>query len=441
MGVAVTPIKRNTQTLAFFLALLVSAKAHAVITIEVTKGVESALPIAIVPFASDTQIAAVPVDIAQVVSTDLAGSGRFNTLPSADLPSQPRRFAEIQFDDWRRLGMENLVIGTLAPTASGDYEIEFRVVDTFKATQLAGYQIVSPPDDLRLAAHRIADRIYELLTGEPGAFATRISYVTVAKDTRAKAVYQLQLADADGYNPKTLLESADPILSPAWSPDGRKLAYVSFEGKNLTVYVQHIATGHREAVAAGPGINSAPAWSADGGRLAMTLSRDGNPEIYVLSLAGRRLQRLTDDPAIDTEPAWSPDGRLIAFTSDRGGTPQVYQVAANGGRPERITIGMGPYNARPSFSHDGRLMALVHAEGGSYRIAVLDLGSRDLRVLTDSRLDESPSFAPNGNMIIYATVGSRGTELAAVSVDGNVRQRLGASGGEVREPAWGPLRR
>jgi TolB protein len=383
----------------------------------------------------------VPVDVAQVVNADLAGSGRFNTLASADLPSQPHRFAEIQFDDWRRLGMENLVIGTLAPTASGDYEIEFRVVDTFKATQLGGYQIVSPGDDLRLAAHHIADRIYELLTGEPGAFATRISYVTVTKDTRGKAVYQLQLADADGYNPKTLLESMDPILSPAWSPDGRKLAYVSFEGKSLTVYVQHIATGHREAVATGPGINSAPAWSPDGGRLALTLSKDGNPEIYVLTLAGRRLQRITDDPAIDTEPAWSPDGRRIAFTSDRGGTPQVYQVRATGGHPERITLGMGPYNARPSYSHDGRLMALVHGEGGRYRIAVLDLASRDLRVLTDSRLDESPSFAPNGTRIIYATVGSRGTELAAISVDGSVQQRLATSRGEVREPAWGPLRR
>jgi TolB protein len=420
---------------------LCSSNVSAVITIEVTQGVESALPIAIVPFATDAQQSALPVNITEVITADLERSGRFAPIPPERFPSQPHEFSTIQFDDWRRLGVENLVVGKLMTTPLGEYAIEFRLVDVYKGTQLIGYNIETTRGHLRLAAHRIADIIYEQLTGERGAFATRISYITVRRDQQDKKTYELQLADTDGHNVRTLLESDEPLLSPAWAPDGRRIAYVSFEGRNSAIYVQDIATGTRDEVASNPGINSAPAWSPDGGRLAMTLSKDGNPEIYVLHLRTRRLQRVTSDSAIDTEPAWSPDGRKLVFTSDRSGSPQIYEVDVTGGSPQRVTFNMGSYNARASYSPDGRLLTMVHRDEGGYRIAVMDLERQQLTVLTDTRLDESPSFAPNGSMIIYATVGSQGTELAATSVDGDVRHRLALRQGEVREPAWGPFRK
>lgn len=416
--------------------LLGLSPAEAVLTIKITKGIEGALPIAIVPF--DAQAPA-PIDIAEVVSSDLAGSGRFAPLPAADMPSQPHEFSAINFADWRKLGMEYLVVGTTVAGPSGDYQVEFRLIDIYKGEQLMGYRIPTSSRGLRLTAHQISDLIYAKLLGSKGAFATRIAYITVEGANRNR-IYELQIADADGHNPRTLLRSRQPLMSPTWSPDGKRLAYVSFEGYNSAIYVQDIETGHREVVASGPGLNSAPAWSPDEQRLAMTLSRDGNPEIYVLHLASRRLQRITEDPAIDTEPAWSPDGNSLAFTSDRGGKPQIYQVSADGGRPRRLTH-EGSYNARPSFSADGKLLTMVHGDGRGYRIAVLELATDQLTVLTDTSLDESPSFAPNNTMIIYATVGKGGTELAAISVDGHIRQQLALPGGEVREPTWGPFRK
>jgi TolB protein len=404
----------------------------------VNTSVNKPLPIAVVPFkTSDPNV---PVDVATVIRNDLERSGRFAPMPVQDMISRPADLSEIHFDDWRRLSMPHMVVGKV--DAGGGDSVEFRLVDVYTTRQLTGYRLDSAPARLRFTAHQIADIIYEQLLGQKGAFATRIAYVTVRKLADGRKQYRLEIADADGYNPQVLLESPQPILSPAWSPDGGRIAYVSFEGHNSAVYVQDIATGRREAVAAGEGLNSAPAWSPDGTRLAMTRSAEGNPEIYVLSLADRRFQRVTNDPSIDTEPAWSPDGSRLAFSSDRGGQPQVYETDLANLQVRRITFNAGGYNVRPRYSPDGSLMAMVHRDDSGDHIAVLNLKTGQYNIVTDTRFDESPSFAPNGSMIIYSTTGAGGTELAAVSVDGRVRQRLASPpGAEVREPAWGPFRK
>jgi TolB protein len=420
-------------------AVFAARDTRDVLEIRITHGIEGALPIAIVPFEWSAPDAP-PENVSTVIASDLSRSGRFAPMPTADLPARPAEFSAINFKDWRLLGMENLVIGRTLREPDGGFVVEFRLVDVFKAKQIAGYRVPSSAANLRLTAHHISDIIYEALLKVKGAFATRIAYVTVKKTGAGESVYRLQVADADGHNANTILESNQPLLSPAWSPDGSRLAYVSFEEGNSAIYVQHVQTGDRERVAYGRGINSSPSFSPDGRRLAMTLSGDGNPDIYVLDLATKRRQRLTTHPAIDTEATWAPDGRGIAFTSDRGGGPQIYRVDLDGGKPRRVTFGMGDYNTRARFSPDGRKLALVNGGRSGYRIALLDLESTNFELLTDARLDESPSFAPNGSMIIYATMGASGTELAATSVDGRVRQRLAVQTGEVREPAWGPFR-
>lgn len=432
-------VSPRTCALVLLGILVGIGNADAVLTIQITKGVEQALPIAIVPFGSHDGTVP-PLEIAKVIAADLEGSGRFAPLPPEHMISRPHDLPEINFGDWRKLGMENLVVGKLSPAPGGGYQVDFRLVDVYKGQQLARYSIPGVAGQLRRVAHRISDIVYEKLTGIRGAFSTRVAYVTVQKDAGGTKTYELQIADADGAGPQTLFTSQQPLMSPAWSPDGKRLAYVSFEGHNSAIYVQNVETGAREAIASGPGLNSAPAWSPDGSRLAMTLSKDGDPEVYILDLGSRRLQRVTNDPAIDTEPAWCPDGSRLVFTSDRGGGPQVYEVSLSDGRLRRLTH-EGDYNARASFSPDGKLLALVHRVGGAFRIAVLDLQTEQMSVLTDTGLDESPSFAPNNGMIIYATVGSIGSELAAISVDGRVRQRLALPQGEVREAAWGPFRK
>lgn len=416
--------------------LLVNAGARAV-EIVIEKGVEDPIPIAIVPFGFSQAANMPPTDIAAIISADLTRSGRFAVMEEKDHPQQPHDFNEIRFKDWQRLGRENLVVGQLKQTEGGDYVVDFRLVDVYQGLQLAGFSIPATQLQLRRTAHEISDIIYEKLIGVPGAFATRIIYVTEVK-TGNSARYTLQVSDADGYNPQILLDSREPIMSPVWSPDGKKLAYVSFESRNSNIYIQDLLTGAREKVASNPGINSAPAWSPDGSRLALTLSMEGNPEIYTMQTGSWQLRRLTNNAAIDTEPTWSPDGKWIAFTSDRGGGPQIYEIPAGGGDPRRLTFD-GTYNAAPEYAPDGKSIALVHGEGGAYRIGLLDRGSKQVSVLTDSRLDESPSFAPNGHMIIYTTLGARGNVLAAISVDGSVQQRLAPQEGEVREPAWGPF--
>ena len=418
--------------------LFVSFQSHAVLDIKITQGVEQSLPIAIVPFGWSQASRVAPIDLTSIISNDLKRSGRFDVMDEKDLPQRPSDYNAINFADWRKLGMENILIGQLNLTDSGDYEVSFRLVDIYRGKQIAGFRIPAKPELLRRVAHQISDVVFEKLTGISGAFDTRVAYITVSKQ-KDKKIHSLQIADADGYNAQVLLESPEPILSPSWSPNGKKIAYVSFEGKNSAIYVQEILTGQRERVSGFAGINSSPAWSPDGTKLAMTLSKDGNTEIYVLNLINKSLQRITRHGGIDTEPNWSPSGQKLAFTSNRSGGPQIYEInLTDGSKPKRISF-EGKYNARAEYSPDGKSMTLVHAVGSSYRIGLLDLRSGYINVLTDARLDESPSFAPNGGMIIYATTGVRGGQLAAVSTDGRIHQRLGLQQGDVREPAWGPF--
>jgi TolB protein len=320
----------------------------------------------------------------------------------------------------------------------GRYAAEFELFDAVRGSQLTNASLPFAAGEARKTAHRIADLIYKQLTGENGAFATRIAFVTVSRGDGPKdRRYILQVADADGFNPQTITQSHEPLMSPAWSPDGKKLAYVSFENKRPAIFVQTLASGGREKVSEQPGINGAPAWSPDGTQLAMTLSKDGNPEIYVLTLGTRSLRRVTDHFSIDTEPAWSRDGSQLVFTSDRGGKPQLYTVSSMGGPPQRVTY-EGDYNARGVFSPDGKSLAMVHGNAGNYRIALLDIASKQLRVLTPGTQDESPSFAPNGSMLLYASRNGGKAALVVVSINGKVQETLRIEGGEPREPAWSP---
>jgi TolB protein len=430
-------VKRLSGIVFLFFCAVSAAQAR--LSIEITEGVEGALPIGVIPFGWAGPGRA-PEDIAAIISSDLSRSGRFAPTPFTELPERPHDAGEANYATWRAAKVDNLVVGTIAPRDGGGYIVRFQLLDVLKGQQLAGFRIPSTANRLRRTAHQISDIVYEKLTGEPGAFDTHIAYVTA--DQRGKERhYQLAVADADGFNEQVILKSKQPIMSPAWAPDGMRLAYVSFEQGRSIVYVQEVANGKRRKVAGYEGINSAPAWSPNGRYLALTLSKDGNAEVYVLELATGKLSRITQHYAIDTEPAWMPDGSALVFTSDRGGRPQLYRVALSrmrpAGRPERLTF-EGEYNARAAISPDGGRIAMVHGNQGQYRIAVMDLETGNLRVLTRTRLDESPSFAPNGSMLIYATeMNGRGI-LEAVSADGRAHQRLGLMRADVREPAWSP---
>lgn len=424
------------RVLLLVLALLVSLPARAVLTIEITRGVEAGIPIAIVPFEF-TGSSRPQYEISDVIQADLARSGRFDPIPRQDFLNTPHDHTEVNFRDWRLIKSEALVVGRIQQQGASTYSVQFQLFDVFQGEQLAGYRYTIRADLVRKAAHQIADIIYETLTGEPGAFDTRIAYVTVRRQGDDRE-YLLQVADSDGFNAKTILQSDEPIMSPAWSPDGEQLAYVSFENKRSMVFVQRVKDGSRRRIAGYPGINSAPAWSPDGSRLALTLSRDGNPEIYILDLRNDSLRRITQHLAIDTEPSWSPDGRYLVFTSDRAGRPQIYRAPASGGAARRLTF-EGNYNARASYSPDGDRLALVTNQGDGFRIGVFHVNDQALLTLTDPSLDESPSFAPNGRMILYATEKQGRGVLAAVSADGRVQQTLRTEEGDVREPAWSPF--
>ena len=428
---------KNFTKLFLICFLLTPFKSYAVLDIKITEGVEEPIPIAVAMFGWSQSSNVAPIDMSEIITNNLARSGRFNVMDAEDLPQNPSEFDAINFGDWRKLGMENIVIGNLTLTDSGAYDVSFRLVDIYRKKQIAGFRIPTKPNLLRRVAHQISDIIFEKLTGIEGAFNTRVAYITVKKNNKKKK-HTLHIADADGYNAKVLVESPEPLLSPSWSNDGKKIAYVSFEGKNSSVFIQDISTGNRTQVSKFSGINSSPNWSPDDSHLALTLSKDGNTEIYTMNLLTKSLKRITQNNGIDTEPIWSPDGKKLAFTSDRSGSPQIYEVAIKNGKAKRLSF-EGAYNARPRYSPDGKFITLVHSTGGSYHIALLNLTSGYINVLTDGPLDESPSFAPNGSMVIYATTGRRGGQLAAISVDGRIKQRLGLHQGDVREPAWGPF--
>ncbi len=420
-------------------AMAVSLPVRAQLKIEITSGVTDPVPIAVVPFAR-----AVPadggLDVAQVIQHDLAGSGRFRTLSGQRLPTAtPTRAEDVVASDWKNAGADYVVVGRVSSVDNGQLAVDFDLVNSLTGQRVVTQRFVGIPSALRNAAHRVSDMVYEKILGIRGAFATRIAYVAVDGEPPTQS-YQLVVADADGENQRLILQSRFPLMSPTWSPDGQWLAYVSFENKRSAVFVQLVRTGERRQVSARVGINGAPAWSPDGKKLALTLGgSNGNPDIYVLELATQNLTRITDDPAVDTEPVWTQDGRALYFTSDRAGGPQIYRIGVNpGDRPKRITFN-GNYNARPRLSPDGTQLAMVTLEGGNYRIAIQDLANGGVRVLSHGHLDESPSFAPNGAMLIYSErEGNRGA-LATVSSDGLTGLRLKAEQGEVREPAWGPF--
>jgi len=414
-----------------------AAAANAQLVVEITRSAEDAVPIAIVPFGWESSGTA-PFDVAEVVAADLRRSGRFAPLDRKTMIDRPTQGDQIRFQDWRYLKTDFITVGKLMPEGEG-YAAQFELYNVLTGQRLAGQRLTANANSLRALAHRISDIIFEQLTGVRGAFSTRVAFINV-EGTPPKQRYKLIVADYDGENQQVIATSDEPLMSPAWSPDGQRIAYVSFENKASAIFVQTLRTGERTRVSARAGINGAPAWSPDGKMLALTLSRkDGDVDVYTLDLSSQVLTRMTFDPGIDTEPSWSADGKKLYFMSDRAGGPQIYEVdVANPQRATRISF-EGNYNARPRVSPDGKMLAVVHQDGGNYRIAVIDLASKALQVLTRGRQDESPSFAPNGATLIYATQERGRGVLATVSVDGRTEERLTTTSGEVREPAWAPF--
>ena len=428
--------------LSMVVGMFVYSSADAQLRIEITRGVDRPVPMAIVPFGWEGPAGSrAPFDVTSLVTADLAQSGRFDPLEDRDMVSRPTLPEQVDFDDWQILDVDVLVIGRIQETGPDQYTVIFQLYDVLRGEHLLGYRLNSSGDELRVTSHRISDMIFETLTGIPGVFSTQIAYVSqegVGADSR----YRLIVADADGANPQRVADSPDPLMSPTWSPDGRKLAYVSFEGDQSAIYVQTLRTGTRDRVSARAGINGAPVFSPDGRMLALTLSQEqGNPDIYMLDLAGQVLTRLTRNVAIDTEPTWAPDGQSLYFTSDRSGGPQIYRVATYlGAEVERVTY-EGSYNARARVSPDGKQLAVVHRVQSNYRIAVVDPDTGLTQVLSNGRLDESPSFAPNGAQIIYATQEGGSGVLSSVSTDGRIHRQIASVAGDVREPAWSPFPR
>jgi len=413
------------------LLFLYAGPLQAALTIEIIGGGATQIPIAIVPFAAEQGL---PQSITQVVGADLTRSGLFKLVGTAGINPLPVEPGDIHYADWKARNADALVIGSVKPQADGRLEVVFLLMDVVKQVRLAGFSYNITPAQLRLTAHKIADVIYEKLTGDPGVFSTKICYVMKLGNK-----YELQIADADGYGSQTVVTSNESIISPSWSPDGSRLAYVSFEHKKAIVYLQSLSTGQRILLANYPGSNSAPVWAPDGKRMAIVLSKDGSSQIYLVNPDGSGLQRITYSGAIDTEPNFSRDGKWIIFTSDRGGSPQIYRMPASGGEPERLTF-EGSYNVSPRFSPDGKSFVFLQRDsGGNFNIAVEDLATRQVQVMTNSLLNESPTFAPNGKIILYATIENDRGILAAVSSDGKVKQRLTVQSGDIREPSWGPF--
>jgi TolB protein len=424
-------LRRLVCAVAVLAPLAPLSSARAALSIEIIGTGATQFPIAVVPFRAE---AGLPQPVTTVIAADLARSGLFRVVDSGGLNPVPYEPQDLNYSIWRARGADAVVIGSVIQLPDGRYDVRFRLMDVSKQAQLAGFAYTAAAGQLRLTGHRIADVVYEVLTGARGVFSTRVAYI-LKKGKR----YELQVADADGHGAQTVRWSDEPILSPSWSPDGTHLAYVSLERKKPVVYVQSLMTGEYRAVANYWGSNSAPAWLPDGKRLAVVLSKDGGSQIYFISADGKgEPRRMTFSSAIDTEPNFSPDGELMLFTSDRGGSPQIYGMPVAGGEARRLTFD-GTYNVTPRFSPDGKSFTFIQRNGGRFNVAVQDLTTRQVQVLTDGVIDESPSFAPNGRMILYATeVKGRGV-LSAVSSDGRVKQRLTEEAADVREPAWGPL--
>lgn len=415
------------------LLCLFALSARAAMTIEIVGGATNRIPVAVLPFAMPVA-PGMPTGLrnpAEVVAGDLGRSGYFRMLDSSDVTLPPADPQAVQLAQWKSRGADAVVIGKIRTLTGDRIEVSFWLLDAVRQTPLTALVYTTTPDGLRTVSHRIADAVHQALVGEPGAYSGRIAYIL-----KRGGRYELQVADADSQNAVTVTASPEPLISPAWSPDGRRLAYVSFEDKKPVVYVQNLADGSRRAVAKFRGSNSAPAWSPDGRRLAVTLSKDETSQIYLLDLLTGEATRFTRGGALDTEPVFSPDGQWLYFTSDRGGSPQIYRASLATGAATRVTFD-GPYNVSPALSRDGRMLAFVHRRDGRFHVAVMDINSRQMQVLTETVHDESPSFAANGRLLLYATlVNDRGV-LATVSVDGKVKQRLSQSG-DLREPAWGP---
>lgn len=417
--------------------LTLSFTAEAALELELTQGVGSALPIAIMSFATNGGGLEASKNLNEVINNDLQNSGRFRLLSIAAAPLQNSTNPDYNY--WRTQKAENIVTGSVQASGS-QYQVSFQLHDVYSKSILLEQKYTVSSTQMRKLSHRISDTIYEKLIGIPGIFSTQIAYILVQKNARGKPIkYNLEIADADGVNPQSLLTSNQPIMSQAWSPDGKQIAYVSFEGNRSAIYVQNINNGQRQIIAKFPGINGAPAWSPDGRKMALVLTQTGDPKIYILDLTNKQLHQVTSGWSLDTEPTWMPDGRSILFTSNRGGSsPQIYKVDISTGGVQRVTY-EGNYNARPSVSANGKTLVVLHQDGNLFGIAVQDLASGRLTKVTQSGYNESPTLAPNGYMIAYASNQNGRGVLAEVSVDGRVKLFLPAREGEVQEPAWGPF--
>jgi TolB protein len=429
--------RRNWWSIAALFALLcTSLSARGELSIEITQGADNPTRIAVVPMTlAGGQL---PGDISAIVSADLDRSGLFRTMARENMLSFPRTMAEVYYRDWSVAGIEYLVVADVQRPVAGRIKVTYSLAQVAGERQVFTKVVEGSDSELRDIAHHISDVVFEAITGIRGAFSTRIAYVTATPEG-GKLAYRLLVSDADGARERLMLKSKEPILSPRWSPDGRELVYVSFETRRPAVFRQRLSDAKREQVTNFRGLNGAPAWSPDGRSLALVLSKDGNPEIYLYTFATKAFTRLTNHFAIDTEPTWTPDGKAVLFTSDRGGSPQIYRLTLAGNQLTRVTFN-GRYNARPQLAADGRTLVMVHrGEGGGFVIASQDLVSKDFRQLTQSALDESPTVAPNGAMVMYTTRQGRRTVLAVVSIDARVRFLLPSQSADVREPAWSPF--
>lgn len=417
------------------LSAMATVPAHAALKVDITQSSDSAIPIAIVPFQANVEL---KDDVAAIASEDLKTTGLFKIFPTSNMPEKPAAPDQVDYDDWRDKKVDNLVVGKIDSKSASGYKLNFNVLDVTEGENIAGYQLTESADDLTSAGHMVANKIYERLVGKKGYFLSRIAYVTVTGNNLQNRKFRLVVSDYDGDHPQTVYTSNDPVMSPAWSPDGRQLAYVAYnvqQGRS-SVRVQDLSSGKVRTVATGVGVNSAPSWSPDGKQIVLTKSHNGNSNLYVYTFATDKLQPLTKGSGIDTEPTWSPDGKHIAFTSDRGGRPQIYQMDTGGNGVKRLTYD-GQSNQRADYSPDGKHLAMVQKDDHGYRIAVMDLETDNVRVVSDGSQDDNPSFAPNGQAIIYAKQ-NRQDGLATVSLDGDAKSTL-SQAGSVRSPSWGPL--